>query len=418
MQVNTPPREPNVDDDEPELDEEDAVEIIELPDDDDDEENGLPEELEDFSLMDEEEFDEDLDTSEPEEVIEIEDDAVCSFTNHTGSVFCVDVNPEDANLAVSGGEDDKAFLWKADSGEVIKELTGHKDSVTCVEFSHNGKYVATADMAGMVQVWNGAEGTAVWSFESSDVEWIHWHPVAMVLLAGTVDGDIYMWKIPSGDCKIFTGNGQKTTTACILPSGKHVYAGYFDGSLILWDLKSAAPAFALKPGQGHSDSVNCVATSVNGALLISGSSDSSIRILNSSNGRRVASFDAGFPRDDDSETQNSIECVGFSNDTLFALSGSLSGVLGIWDISAQRLRHRCNHPVGCGITTLSLVKDVSSQVFTAALDGVVRLWDMRSGECLRQWCGHAEAILDMKVSNDGKTILTSSDDGTAKVFND
>lgn len=49
-------------------------------------------------------------------------------------------------------------------------IPGHKDSVTCTGFSHDGKYVATADMGGLVQVWLTSSGEKVWSFETGDIE--------------------------------------------------------------------------------------------------------------------------------------------------------------------------------------------------------------------------------------------------------
>ena len=314
-----------------------------------------------------------------------------------------------------GAEDDKAYLWNTDNCDVIKEISGHKDSVTFVEFSNNGKYFATADMSGCVQVWTVADGSLKWGFEFSDIEWMSWHPVAIVLFIGTVDGDIYM-AVPSGDCKILSGGGQKTTAGCVLPNGKQLFAGYENGTLILWDLKTTTQVFSLKDEFGHKDNVNCVSSSANSSLLVSGSYDSTIKVISAANGKVLCSFEAGFPQSGEESENSSVECVAFSSDTQYVLSGSLSGVLGIWDISAQRLRHSCKHPLGAGITRLSIDPTVSFHIFTGALDGVVRLWDIRSGECLRQWCGHAEAVLDLQISKDGRTLLSSSDDGTAKIF--
>ena len=47
---------------------------------------------------------------------------------------------------------------------------GHKDSVTSVGFSYDGKYVATGDMSGLVQVWTAESGKRVWWFETTDLE--------------------------------------------------------------------------------------------------------------------------------------------------------------------------------------------------------------------------------------------------------
>ena len=47
---------------------------------------------------------------------------------------------------------------------------GFKDSVTCVGFSPDGGMVATADLSGMIKVWNTQSKKEVWSFECSDTE--------------------------------------------------------------------------------------------------------------------------------------------------------------------------------------------------------------------------------------------------------
>lgn len=54
----------------------------------------------------------------------LRDDAHTVFQKHSGSVFCVSVAGESQSFAVSGGEDDKAFVWKTDSGEVVFECSG------------------------------------------------------------------------------------------------------------------------------------------------------------------------------------------------------------------------------------------------------------------------------------------------------
>lgn len=41
-----------------------------------------------------------------------------------GSVFCVSLDPVTNSMAVTGGEDDKAFVWRVSDGEVLLECTG------------------------------------------------------------------------------------------------------------------------------------------------------------------------------------------------------------------------------------------------------------------------------------------------------
>jgi len=91
------------------------------------------------------------------------------FSNLTGSVFCCSFEPKESKLVVSGGEDDKAYVWNVTDGQVVFECGNHQDSVTSALFSHDGSYVATADMGGFIQVWKVATKSVVWTFETGDL---------------------------------------------------------------------------------------------------------------------------------------------------------------------------------------------------------------------------------------------------------
>ncbi len=47
----------------------------------------------------------------------------------TGSVFCVCSDPSTSTLAVSGGEDDKAYVWKLSDGSKLFECTGNTGTI-------------------------------------------------------------------------------------------------------------------------------------------------------------------------------------------------------------------------------------------------------------------------------------------------
>ena len=42
--------------------------------------------------------------------------------------------------------------------------------MTCVGFSHDGMYAASADLGGLIKVWKVDTGKEIWSFECSDIE--------------------------------------------------------------------------------------------------------------------------------------------------------------------------------------------------------------------------------------------------------
>ena len=57
-----------------------------------------------------------------------------------------------------------------------------------------------------------------------------------------------------------------------------------------------------------------------------------------------------------------------------------------------------------------------ARIHSTSADGVVRLWDARTSQCVRERRGHTKAILDFALSPESTRVLTASDDGTSRVF--
>ena len=55
-------------------------------------------------------------------------------------------------------------------------------------------------------------------------------------------------------------------------------------------------------------------------------------------------------------------------------------------------------------------------IFSSSVDKSVRMWDVRSGQCMQTWKGHSDAVLTFCITPDGGTIVTGSDDHTSLVF--
>ncbi|KAL4225059.1 hypothetical protein ACF0H5_015753 [Mactra antiquata] len=391
----------NIDDAEGVIPEDDILEVIEVDD------NGvMVDALGDVDLDEEGDIEMEGASGGQEEV---KDMAEVVFDKHTDAVFCVSIDPKSCDLVVTGGQDDKAYVWKLSTGEIIFECTGHKDSVTCAGFSHDGVYVATADLSGLVLVWKVETKSQVFAFECSDAEWLRWHPCSQVLFLGTVDGDVWMWKIPSGDCKTFQSHGCTASCGVILADGIHMCVGYDDGTIKLWDLKSGTVQHHITGNKGHKSTVLSIDSNSLNNLIITGSTDVTAKVTNSATGKVITTFDCSSPNSD----ENSVEAVGFSPTHAFAATGTVSGDLCIWDTNTQICRHKCVHEAGI----VSLCWDKSSpMVYTSCLDGAIRLWNARSGELTSTWTGHIDSILGFEISKDGNWLVTVSEDKTARVF--
>lgn len=394
---------------------EEIIEVIDLndtepgPDD-------LADELDDVDFEEDPGNPEDEGWETEDEMEADQDDSELTFSSHKGSVFCVSLDPVTNTLAVTGGEDDKAFVWSVSDGEVLFECTGHKDSVTCAVFSHDSTLVATGDMSGMIKVWRVETKEEIWSFEVGDLEWLEWHPCAPVLLAGTDEGNVWMWKVPAGDCKTFQSAACQATSGKVLPDGKRAVVGYEDGSVRVWDLKQGNTIHVIKGQDGHQGALTCLACNKDGSLVLTGSVDGGAKLINTTTGKVLGAFTvegvAKGSKDGEEET-NSVESVGFCNILPLIAVAYLDGTLAIYDLSSQALRHRCQHEAG--IVHLQW-EEASSVVTTCSLDGALRLWDARSGNMVSEYRGHTAEILDFTINREGTMAVTASGDNQAKVF--
>uniref|UniRef100_A0A8C6WWC2 Angio-associated migratory cell protein n=1 Tax=Neogobius melanostomus TaxID=47308 RepID=A0A8C6WWC2_9GOBI len=394
---------------------EEIVEVIDLNDTEPGP-NDLADELDDVDFEDDPGMADDEGWETEDEMEADQDDSELTFSSHKGSVFCVSLDPVTNTMAVTGGEDDKAFVWSVSDGEVLFECTGHKDSVTCAVFSHDSSLVATGDMSGMIKVWKVETKEEIWTFEVGDLEWLEWHPCAPVLLAGTDEGNVWMWKVPAGDCKTFQSAACQATSGKVLPDGKRAVVGYEDGSIRVWDLKQGNAIHVIKGQDGHQGALTCLACNKDSSLVLTGSVDGAAKLINITTGKVVGAFAVdgiGKGSKDGEKETNSVESVGFCNILPLIAVAYLDGTLAIYDIASQVLRHRCQHEAG--IVHLQW-EESSSVVSTCSLDGALRFWDARSGNMVSEYRGHTAEILDFTINREGSMAVTASGDNCAKVF--
>ena len=117
--------------------------------------------------------------------------------------------------------------------------------------------------------------------------------------------------------------------------------------------------------------------------------------------------------DESNEVSHSVEVISLYPDSTIAVTSTLAGVITIWDLSTQVARHHVAQ--GCGSSQIAW-HPKKPIFFTSGLDGSLRSYDVRSGEPMAKLTGHRKSILSLCVSKDGSTVLTTSDDGTARVF--
>ena len=81
------------------------------------------------------------------------------------------------------------------------------DSVVSIDWNKDGTLLASADMAGLIKIWNIKEKKPILDLEEDELEFISFHPAVdkkgnSYLLAAQTDGNCYFYSIKDGSFQV------------------------------------------------------------------------------------------------------------------------------------------------------------------------------------------------------------------------
>jgi WD40 repeat protein len=182
-------------------------------------------------------------------------------------------------LAVGGGAN-IIRIWDLKQNIVIKEHREHVDTVTCMEFSDNDRYLATASRSGDVIIYNEETGTISTRLRPQMTQGIHclsYSPYLSNLLATAGDdGCVHVWD--TSQSKLLC-SFQEHKAPCVsvrwsnLNDGLLISAG-LDKKIFVYDIEERKPikeiiaSFPICSFAVHEDGVTLAAGTTVGTVLI------------------------------------------------------------------------------------------------------------------------------------------------------
>eukprot|EP00916_Digyalum_oweni_P024688 GHVL01040826.1.p1 GENE.GHVL01040826.1~~GHVL01040826.1.p1 ORF type:complete len:404 (+),score=53.62 GHVL01040826.1:165-1376(+) len=389
--------------------------------------------------------------SDVDDLFEIPDNV---FFEHKNGVCCAHSY---GGLAVTGGMDDVAYLWNTQTCQVLYCLSEHTDTVSCVRFSHDGAYIATGSYDHKIKLWEVSTGTCVQTLEgpNGDIDWLEFHPKGYALLsAANEDNTAWMWWAPTGKLMtVFVGHSNAVTCGGFGGQGKVVITGDAVGEVIVWDPKSADVLHRFPPQNKNfqNPAITCLTSHMTLPLTAIGNGDGRIIVVSTQTGKKVASLNGH---------SNTVESLQFGKYMQLA-SGSLDSKIIIWDLSTHGIKMEFDHgldertqlsslittndenntdhestfsdssnkddthltdPLG-GVVRIMWFFD-AQKLCSFGTDGIIRVWDVRSGSVLRTLRGHTSTILDTsystakddKLEESKTTVVSVGEDGLCCVW--
>ncbi|HBB88785.1 MAG TPA: hypothetical protein DC047_14330 [Blastocatellia bacterium] len=206
----------------------------------------------------------------------------------------------DGKLIAAGGRDNEIKLWDAGTGRELFTLKGHRKSIRDLAFTPDNKLLASASQDADIKIWSVATGQEMKTLtaHSEGVLALAISSDGKKLASGSQDRSILIWDIESGESDaIYTGHREWVNAVAFSPDGKKLVSGSVDGEIRIWEVPARGPRrepqMIERPLQtlaGHKGSVNSLTFNSDGRLLVSGSSDASIKLWDVTTGRELASL--------------------------------------------------------------------------------------------------------------------------------
>jgi WD40 repeat protein len=212
--------------------------------------------------------------------------------------------------------------------------------------------------------------------------------------------------------RTLTGMRGSVNAVVFTADGRHVFAagglaGVF-GEVRQWNTASGE---AVRTIEGHRDSIYALALSPDGATLATGSYDQKVILWNAATGEAIRTLDGH---------NGCIHDLAFRPDGRILASASADRTVKLWHVATGERRDTFTQPLK-ELHALAFSPD-GSRLAAGGVDNRIRVWTVSreaketTNPLLYSRFGHEGAILRLVFSSDGRTLLSSADDRTVKLW--
>ena len=185
------------------------------------------------------------------------------------------------------------------------------------------------------------------------------------------------------------------------PDGRFLVSAGMDKVIKLWSV----PDWALiRTFEGHANSVNSVALSPNGAVLATGSTDATVRLWAFPQGELLHTL---------TDRKKTVAAVRISANGEWVAAGWYGGRATVWTLSGEEVVGIKASKGNLGAVAIS---PDASTLATGGLGDDILLWQLPSGEKLRELSGHRVAVMSLTFTLDGRHLVSLGYDQTIRVW--
>jgi len=347
---------------------------------------------------------------QPQAVFKVRAVTRCTSTipGHAEAVISIQFSPDGRYLA-SGSGDTTVRFWDVNTETPHHTCKGHKHWILSIAWSPDGKKLASGCKNGQICVWDPSTGKQIGKTLTGHnkwITWLAWKPFHLdhecrYLASSSKDCTIRIWDTILQQCTIILSSHTQSVT-CIKWGGTNlIYSSSQDRTVKVWRADDGVLCRTL---QGHAHWVNTMTLSTDYVM-------------------RVGAFDPANPHGLDSsltaeelakKAKDRYDVVK-NNQPERLVTGSDDFTMFMWHPESEKnsLARMTGHS--------QLINDVqfspdTRMLASASFDKSVKLWDGRTGKYLASLRGHVQRVYQIAWSADCRLLCSGSADSTLKVW--
>ncbi|MGE0430654.1 MAG: protein kinase [Planctomycetota bacterium] len=310
----------------------------------------------------------------------------------------------DNQRCISAGNDGLAIVWDMASNAPLKVLRGHRGAINGISLTDDDHLLATGSADGTITVWNLDTYAPLrnWSARCGQVLALAFTHAGTVLVSGGGDQNLRLWDVATGAAMaLYQGHTGWVCDVAVGPNDAFILSGSLDHQLLLFRMDNGE---VIRRCIGHRGSVVRVAIAPTFNMLVSAGMD-----------QKVMTWSVHFAANDRFQASlTTIWTADLSDDGRLLAIGDETGSVRVFDVATGNLlRELAAHPSQCRVVRF---RPDSYTLFSAGLHGRVVLWNLLTGRAIRDFTPHTGSVLALTCSPDGNTLVTGGgNDGILRV---